>query len=107
MVRNTATEMKNATPPHTGDPEVMTSAVLVPVPADLSNVLGRCNLVLDTVLPVGAGRELLPHHHRYPVIHAAYRRNNHLIFFLIPKSPSRKGFLVKKSRKSERSKISD
>jgi hypothetical protein len=42
-------------PTHTGDPEVITSAVLVPVPADLSNVLGRSDLVLDTVLPVGAG----------------------------------------------------
>ncbi len=66
--------MKNTT--HTGDPEVITSAVLVPVPADLSYVLGRCDSVLDTVLPVGAGGELLPHHHRYPVIHAACRRKN-------------------------------
>ena len=45
--------------------------MLIPSPADLPDVLCRSDLVLDTVLPVAAGGELLPHHHRDTVVHTA------------------------------------
>ena len=42
------------------------------LPADLPDVLCRGDPVLDTVLPVAAGWELVPHHHRDTVVHAAW-----------------------------------